>query len=78
VELVDIHTGRSSEAPEIARFRAANAAVETRLQMKLPVRMTEFDAIYDLALLPEYRGSRRESGGLRQDLPRPRSAKICR
>ena len=51
--LTAIHN--SGQAPEIARFRAANTVVETRLRMKLPHRMTEIDAIYDLALSPEWR-----------------------
>jgi hypothetical protein len=51
--LIAIHNDHSGRAPEIARFRAANTVVETRLRMKLPHRLTEIEAIYDLARLPE-------------------------
>ena len=37
----------SATPPEIARFRAANSAIETRLQVKLPQLMREIDALYD-------------------------------
>jgi hypothetical protein len=43
----------SANASEAARFREANAALETRLRTKFPERMVEIDAIYDLALRPE-------------------------
>ncbi len=51
--LIAVHNQTSGKASKIARFREANAAVETRLRTKLPERMTEIDAIYDLALRPE-------------------------
>jgi hypothetical protein len=71
--LITLQNKHSAQAPEIAHFRNANTAVETGLRMKLPHRMPEIDAIYDLALLPDchdrfpYR--RHESDGLRQDEP---------
>jgi hypothetical protein len=37
----------------MARFRAANAAVEARLREKLPERIADIEAIYALAPLPE-------------------------
>jgi hypothetical protein len=69
--LFAIRNSRSGQAPEIERFRDANTVVETRLRMKLPERITEIDAIYDLALLPDGRFPyrRHESDGLRQDAP---------
>ena len=54
--LTALQNNHSAEAPEIARFHDANGVVETRLRLKLPHQMTELDAIYDLALLPEVRG----------------------
>jgi hypothetical protein len=51
--LIAVHNRTSGQASEIARFREANAAVETRLRQKLAGRMVEIDAIYDLALRPE-------------------------
>jgi hypothetical protein len=43
--LITLQNKHSAQAPEIARFRNANTAVETRLRMKLPHRMPEIDAI---------------------------------
>jgi hypothetical protein len=54
--LIAVHNQTSGKPSEIARFREANATVETRLRGKLPERMVEIDAIYDLALRPEERG----------------------
>ena len=51
--LIAVHNRTSGNASEIARFREANAAVETRLRQKLAERVVEIDAIYDLALRPE-------------------------
>jgi hypothetical protein len=51
--LIAVHNRTSGQASEIARFREANAAVETRLRQKLAGRMVEIDAIYHLALRPE-------------------------
>jgi hypothetical protein len=53
VALIAVHNQNSGKASEIARFREANAPIETRLRARLPQRMTEIDAIYDLSLRPE-------------------------
>jgi hypothetical protein len=51
--LIAVHNRTSGKASEIARFRAAHAPIEARLRQKLPERMVEIDAIYDLALRSE-------------------------
>ena len=45
--LTAFRTNGSAKPPEVARFRAANSATETRLRGKLPQLMREIDALYD-------------------------------
>jgi hypothetical protein len=40
-------TNGSAKPPDIARFRAVNSVIETRLQIKLPQLMREIDALCD-------------------------------
>jgi hypothetical protein len=44
--LTSVHHRDPVQAVEIARFREANAALETRLRTKLPDRMAEIDFLY--------------------------------
>jgi len=44
--LATFQNNGAGEPPDIARFRAANSAIETRLRQKLPGLMQQIDAFY--------------------------------